>query len=72
MNENELIYAQVNIDGRCIDLLLTHDQIMEGFESGLSNPDKIPAFGQCWNINKPNKCSLLDRIMNRCCDCSSE
>lgn len=72
MDEEELIYAQATIDGRCIDLLLTHDQIMQGFESGLSNPDAIPAFGQCWNIQKPNKCSLLDRIMNRCCDCRDD
>lgn len=71
-SEEDLIYAQATIDGRCIDLLLTQDQILQGFENGLANPERIPVCGQCWDIKKPNKCGILDRIMNRCCDCSDE
>ena len=72
MSKEDLIYAQATIDGRCIDLILTQEQLMQGFETGLARPDLIPACGQCWDIKKPNKCGVLDRIMNRCCVCNDE
>ena len=66
---NELVHAKVVIDGRCVDLLLSEDSIVDGFKNAMNNPDDIPVDGQYCPCDKPEKCSLLDRILNRCCEC---
>lgn len=68
MEENK-IYAQALVDGRKIDLLLEQEDLIRGFKNALENPTEIPAMGQCWSCEKPEKCSLLSRILNKCCDC---
>ena len=66
---DNLIYAQAVIEGRCVDLLLEEEDLIRGFQNAINNPSEIPISGQCWVIKKPEKCSLLGRILNKCCDC---
>jgi len=69
MENTNLIHATVIVEGRCMDLLLGEDEIVNGFKNALSRPDLVPIAGQCWQCQRPDKCSLLDRILNKCCDC---
>jgi|DEB0MinimDraft_4_1074332.scaffolds.fasta_scaffold00967_18 hypothetical protein len=71
MNENRT-YAQAIIDGRRVDLLLEEEDIVRGFKNALAHPKEIPALGQTWPADKPNKCTFLGRILNKCCDCDQD
>lgn len=64
------VYAQAILDGRTVDLLLEEEDLVRGFKNALAHPEEIPALGQYWPCEKPNKCSLLDRILKKCCDCN--
>tara|TARA_B100000900_G_scaffold395771_1_gene394460 strand:+ start:644 stop:862 length:219 start_codon:yes stop_codon:yes gene_type:complete len=72
MDDMNYIHAKAMINGRCVDLLLEQEDLIRGFENMLENPAYVPAEGQCWSIQKPEKCSVLDRIMNKCCECRDE
>lgn len=69
--ETNLIYAKAIVDGRCIDLLLEQEDLLRGFQNALDNPRSVPAAGQCWVNQKPEKCGIWDRLMNRCCGCNN-
>jgi len=69
MQDVNRVYAQAIIDGRKVDLLLEEEDLVRGFKNALTYPQEIPTLGQCWSCEKPSKCSLLDRILNKCCDC---
>tara|TARA_R110000824_G_scaffold70114_1_gene180189 strand:- start:556 stop:780 length:225 start_codon:yes stop_codon:yes gene_type:complete len=72
MNDPNLIYAKAMINGRCVDLLLEQEDLIRGFENMLEHPKEVPIEGQCWSIDKPDKCGILDRLMNKCCECGDE
>jgi hypothetical protein len=72
MDDTDLIHAKAMINGRSVDLLLEQEDLIRGFENMLNNPGQVPAEGQCWPIEKPDKCGVMDRIMNKCCDCGYE
>ena len=72
MDDMDFIHAKAMVNGRCIDLLLEQEDLIRGFENMLENPAQIPVEGQCWSIEKPEKCGVLGRIMNKCCECSDE
>ena len=65
-------YAQAIVDGRKVDLLLEEEDIVRGFKNALSFPEEIPVEGQSWSIEKPNRCSFLGRLLNKCCDCNGK
>tara|TARA_R110000868_G_scaffold370206_1_gene633687 strand:- start:532 stop:819 length:288 start_codon:yes stop_codon:yes gene_type:complete len=65
-------YAQVSVDGRTLDLLLEEEDLIRGFKNALDFPEELPVLGQHWPIEKPEKCSFLGRILNKCCDCSDK
>jgi len=72
----KLYYSKVIVDGRCLDLLLSEDEIEVAAERALDNPETVVSFpeshGNCWSAEKPPKCSLWSRIMNKCCECSQK
>jgi len=72
MDNIDLIHAKAMVNGRCVDLLLKQEDLIRGFENMLENPEAVPAEGQCWSIEKPDRCGILDRIMNKCCECNDE
>ena len=73
---SKLYYSKVVVDGRCIDLLLSEDEVETGAERALENPSIVVSFpeshGSCWSADKPPKCGLWSRIMNKCCECSKK
>ena len=71
---NKLYYSKVIVDGRCVDLLLSEDEIETGAERALENPEIVLSFpeshGSCWSAEKPPKCNFWNRIINKCCECN--
>lgn len=74
MKDNKkLIYTSVNVDGRCIDLLLTEKEIARA-ASRIFDPQNnqfIPSdLNTCWPVEPPPKCSFWDLIIGKCnCKC---
>jgi hypothetical protein len=67
--KDELIHVQFTKDDRCIDMLLTIEEIEKGVERAI-DPNYIdslsPTCCTCWPIEKPPKCSFWDRILCKC------
>jgi hypothetical protein len=68
-----LRHATVTVDGRCLDLLLTDEEIAGAFErslkdenQGLIEKDKCCS---CWPINPPPECSFWRKILGICREC---
>lgn len=62
-------------DDRCVDLLLTEDEIVTAFQRSVdpknqSYIDKNKCC-DCWSIEKPPKCTFWSRIMGICKECDS-
>ena len=63
----DYIHVSTSFDGRCVDLLLTQEELQEAAIRAFKNPDQVPANGQCWSIEKPSKsCSILQFVMGKC------
>lgn len=66
-------HTTVTVDGRCIDLLLTDDEISVAFERSLK--DENQGFIEkdkccsCWPVNKPPECKFWRRILGICREC---
>ena len=57
------------MDGRCIDLLLTADEISKGSKRATSSHNNkfIPeTVNTCWPIEQPPKCSFWSKILGTC------
>ncbi len=70
---DNLLHTTILVDGRCIDLLLTEDEIATSFGRAInkSNKDFIDTENccSCWSIKSPPKCSLWSKILGQCNDC---
>lgn len=72
----ELRHAQITVDGRCIDLLLTEDEISNGLERFLRDENKqfidMDKCCTCWPINLPPECPFWRRILGICESCNQQ
>tara|TARA_B100000497_G_C7625678_1_gene375991 strand:+ start:505 stop:759 length:255 start_codon:yes stop_codon:yes gene_type:complete len=69
----KLIHAKVTVDNRCLDMLLTEDEIDTGFARAI-DPNFKDAIDlenccTCWPIEKPNSCNFWKRIFGICSEC---
>ena len=70
--EKKLYFTKIEIDGRCVPMLLTEKEVLRAGDRALE--EKNASFladniiGICWPVTKPPKCSLWDRFMGKC-DC---
>lgn len=68
-----LYHSTVIKDNRCVDLLLTEDEVIKAFERSLDPSNKIHIDPEicchCWSIEKPPKCTFWSRIMGLCKEC---
>lgn len=66
-------HAVTVVDGRCLDLLLTEEEISYGFERALHEEnqqfiDKDRCCG-AWPVNQPPECPFWRRILGICREC---
>ena len=70
-----LYHTTIIKDNRCIDLLLTEDEVVNGFERSLNPVNKTyistDKCCSCWSVEKPPKCSFWGRILGTCMECDS-
>lgn len=66
-------HTTITVDGRCLDLLLTEDEIATCFERTLSESNhKYISTDQCcacWPVNKPPECPFWRKILGICQSC---
>ena len=65
-----LRHTTITVDGRCLDLLLTDEEISAAFERSLKGEnqnlvDKRKCCS-CWPVNRPPECSFWRRILGIC------
>ena len=67
--KNKLFYSKIQIDGRCVDLLLSEAEITRAAKRAY-DPKNIECLGQdatlCWPIEKPPECSFWNRLIGKC------
>ena len=69
VNRKELIHLQSIKDNRCIDMLLTMDEIEKAVlraEDPKNNNLISSTCDTCWPIEKPPECTFWNRIMFKC------
>lgn len=66
-------HTTITVDDRCLDLLLTEEEISAAFERAMRDDnqkfisrDKCCA---CWPVNQPPECPFWRRILGICRDC---
>jgi hypothetical protein len=68
-----LLHTTILVDGRCLDLLLTEDEIAKSFGRSLDQNNQHLINQEdcckCWTIKPPPKCSLWSKILGQCNDC---
>ncbi len=66
-------HTTITVDGRCLDLLMTEDEIATCFERCLadSNQKFIPTEKccACWPVNPPPECGFWRKILGMCREC---
>jgi hypothetical protein len=65
----DLKYTKIEVDGRCLDLLLTDVEISRGVKRATEekNLHLIPENSNtCWPLEKPPECSFWNRIIGNC------
>lgn len=69
----EYRHATVTVDGRCLDLLITEEEIATCFERSLSEQNQkyidTEKCCSCWPANKPPECAFWRRILGMCESC---
>jgi hypothetical protein len=72
-NESQFKHTTITVDGRCLDLLLTEDEIATSFERSLHesnqkfiNKEKCCS---CWPVNQPPECPFWSKILGICREC---
>jgi len=68
-----LRHTTIEIDGRCLDLLLTDEEVSQCFERALLNKNfkfiDLNKSCKSWTIDKPRTCSLWKKLLKICkCD----
>ena len=70
---NKLIASKAQIDGRCLDLLLTEDEIILAHARAMESHN-IHLLGNdccsCWPSTR-EPCGFWDRVLNKC-DCDKK
>jgi hypothetical protein len=68
-------HVKIDKDERCLDLLLTEDEIVNAFSRSL-NPDNkeyiVNDCCDCWPVVKPPECTFWRKIMGICKDCEDD
>lgn len=66
-------HATVTVDDRCLDLLLTEDEIAVAFERALKDDNQRfidrEKCCSCWPVNQPPECPLWRKILGVCKEC---
>jgi hypothetical protein len=65
----KLYYTKIEVDGRCVDLLLSEKEVAKGSNRVIDpkNNKFIPEnVNTCWPVEQPPKCSFWDRIIGNC------
>jgi hypothetical protein len=66
-------HTTITVDGRCIDLLLTDDEISTGLERALVTENQKFMDAEkccgCWPVNPPPECPFWRRILGVCREC---
>ena len=66
-------YTNITIDNRCLDLLLTEDEIATAFARAmdLQNKQYIDSSKccSCWPTKKPPECGFWRKILGLCVSC---
>jgi hypothetical protein len=68
-SQKHLTYGKIEIDGRCLDLLFTDNEIARATKRAYDpeNAHLIPENANtCWPIEKPPECSFWNRIIGKC------
>lgn len=69
----KLFHTTISIDNRCLDLLLTEEEIAQAFGRSLlqANAEFIDTkiCCKCWPTTQPPKCSFWNKILGYCKDC---
>ena len=72
-NKPEYRHSKITVDGRCLDLLLTEDEIATCFERCLvdSNQKFInkDECCECWPSVQPPDCPFWRKILGACREC---
>lgn len=68
-----LRHTTITIDGRCIDLLLTDEEISAAFERAIKDENSsfidMNKCCSCWPVNPPPECPLWRKILGICKEC---
>lgn len=69
----ELYYTKITKDNRCLDLLLTEDELVSGVKRALDHPQMVDKTQccSCWSVEKPPKCNFWSKILGLCKECNS-
>ena len=69
----QLRHTTITVDGRCIDLLLTDDEITTSFERTLKEENikliNAEECCSCWPANPPPECPFWRKILGICREC---
>lgn len=69
----EYRHATITVDGRCLDLLMTENEITTCFERSLLERNKkyidMDKCCTCWPINEPPCCPFWKKILGMCREC---
>jgi hypothetical protein len=74
MEDKKYLHTTIDVDDRCLDLLLTPDEINESYHRSL-NVENSPYIDmdkccKCWPAEKPRDCSFWRKLLNICpCNC---
>lgn len=73
MENCEYKHTKIIVDGRCLDLLMTEEEITTCFERCLLNENEkyIDQKTRCssWPLNMPPECSFWKKILGMCREC---
>jgi hypothetical protein len=67
------MHTTINVDGRCLDLLMTEEEVAKCFERCLEGENQKFISSEkccsCWPANKPPECGFWGRILGICREC---
>ena len=69
--EPKYFYAKVEIDGRCVDLLLTHAETVRAYSRAKENPSMVSDVRGytelCCEVPvETRKCSIWEKLLGKC------
>jgi hypothetical protein len=66
-------HTTITVDDRCIDLLLTDEEISTALERALASENQSFISKEkccsCWPVNQPPECPFWRRILGVCKEC---